>query len=84
MFDDETDDNYPYAEIHEKLKRLAERYGFKFLDLFSTFYGLDGKTLWVSEADHHPNSLANKLASQATYPFLTNILNSLIKEKSSA
>ena len=84
MFDDETDDNYPYTGLHKKIKDLSERNGFAFLDLFSTFYEHDGKTLWVSEIDHHPNSLANKLAFETMYPFLKNELNSLLSGNPSA
>jgi lysophospholipase L1-like esterase len=76
MFDDETDDDYPYTEAHEKIKELSEGNDFNYLDLFGTFYGLEGKTLWVSEEDHHPNSLANKLAFKTAYPALKSLLHS--------
>lgn len=75
MFDDETDDGYPYGPVHQVVKSISEQNQFPFMDLFANFYKVPGPTLWVSKYDHHPNATAQKIAADAVYPRLLHVLN---------
>ena len=60
-------DRYPFVEVHETLRLLAEQEGVRFVDLRPAFLGKDETTLWVHPTDFHPNRLAHHLAG-STWP----------------
>lgn len=63
-------DGYPFREAHHNLTTLASQVGAETIDLLSAFEGRDERSLWVSEADHHPNARGHRLAAQALLPAL--------------
>jgi lysophospholipase L1-like esterase len=59
-------DRYPFGDIHERLRALAERQGIAFVDLLPTFEGLDERALQTHPVtDFHPNHLAHRRAAEA-------------------
>jgi lysophospholipase L1-like esterase len=63
-------DDYPFAEIHEKLRTFAATAEIPTLDLLPAFSGHDGPELWVHPTDQHPNEVAHAIAGEALYRFL--------------
>ena len=68
---------YPFTEIHQKLKRLGQEQGIHVLDLLPTFKAHTASTLWVHSVDHHPNERAHEMIADALFTYLTD--NDLIK-----
>ena len=59
-------DHYPFGDIHERLRALAEQQGVAFVDLLPTFEDLDERALQVHPVtDFHPNHLAHRRAAEA-------------------
>ena len=69
-------DDYPLADVHDGVRRLAQELNVPFLDLLDTFAGLDASELRVSVIDEHPNPRAHTLAAQAIARFL--VTNNLL------
>ena len=63
-------DGYPFAEIHEMVRQLAENAGLPVLDLAPSFEGLKASGLWVHPSDHHPNRRAQGIAAKAIVSWL--------------
>jgi hypothetical protein len=59
---------YPFAAVHEKVRRFCVKEGIEFLDLLDTFRGRPSASLWVHPVDRHPNEEANRLAAAALLP----------------
>jgi hypothetical protein len=59
---------YPFAPVHEKVRRFCVREGIEYLDLLDTFRGRPSASLWVHPVDRHPNEMANRLAAEALLP----------------
>lgn len=64
--------DYPLKEIHQKVKRVGEVWGFYTFDLLPAFEGKEATSLWVSPADGHPNARAHEIAARAIYNYLVN------------
>jgi lysophospholipase L1-like esterase len=64
------DDGYPYKAQHALLTRACESYGIPVFDLFGTFKGQPAASLWAASDDHHPNSLAQEMATVAIFKAL--------------
>lgn len=62
MVDFET--GYPFAEIHDRVARMAREAGLPVLDLAAAFQGMDTASLHVHPVDHHPNGRAHGLAAR--------------------
>jgi len=60
-------ENYPFLDIHEEVRGLAEENGIEVLDLYNVYKDYDAKDLIVSNFDAHLNELGNKIASDAIY-----------------
>ncbi len=54
---------YPFRNIHEKLKDFCRANGIKYLDLLPIFEGEDEEKLWVHPTDFHPNHIAHQRAA---------------------
>lgn len=63
-------EDYPFADIHQLMAGIAERYGFIFVDVLSSFEGLTAQELWAMPGDPHPNSLGHEIMAEALYPVL--------------
>ncbi|HSD30217.1 MAG TPA: SGNH/GDSL hydrolase family protein [Vicinamibacteria bacterium] len=62
------DGRYPFAPIHETVRRFCVTEGIEYLDLLDTFRGRKSESLWVHPIDRHPNDMANALATDALLP----------------
>lgn len=62
--------NYPFGFIHDRMKDLAAKDGYRYVDLLPAFQGLDPKTVWAMPGDPHPNALGHRLMADALYPVL--------------
>jgi len=62
--------DYPLAEVHAQVAELARSAGLPVLDLAPTFAGKRTSSLWVHEADHHPNGRAHSIAARAIVDWL--------------
>lgn len=73
---------YPLASVHTRVARMAREAGLDVLDLAPTFAGRNTQSLWVHEADHHPNGTANEIAAQAIVEWLRNDVPGFLPEPS--
>ena len=64
--------DYPFVDIHRKLRAHLEENGVPVLDLLPAFQGHEGRELWVHPSNQHPNEVANRIAAEALYSFLVN------------
>ena len=62
---------YPFATVTRKLEDMAGKQEVPFLDLFPTLEGQNEESLWVSQQDQHPNSLACSLIALAIKDFFS-------------
>lgn len=54
--------NYPFGFIHAKIKDLALKNGFEFIDFYDSFKGIENQeTIWAMPGDPHPNEYGHKL-----------------------
>lgn len=58
------DDNYPFEDIHQRIKTFCRDADIECIDLLETYRGRDAESLWVHPTDPHPNEIAHKLAAQ--------------------
>lgn len=65
--------NYPFTFIHERIKGLAEKYGYRYIDLLPAFVNLNPSEIWAMPGDPHPNALGQKLMAERIYPVLKEI-----------
>jgi len=63
-------DDYPFHEIHARVRAVCDELGFPFHDLLVPLEGLQASSLWAHEQDHHPNALCNAKVSQWLVPRL--------------
>lgn len=62
--------DYPYKEVHRKLKAFWKNSGVPYLDLYDLYAGYNPQKLTVNAYDAHPNEFAHSLASQAIAEFI--------------
>lgn len=62
--------NYPFGFIHEKMRRVAQENGYKFVDLLPSLEKLSPEQIWAMPGDPHPNALGHKLMADALLPAL--------------
>lgn len=67
-------DSYPFDQAHRAIRTLADKHNFSNLDLFSVFTGRRPDSLWVHAVDHHPNEIAHRLAADAIYEAVAELL----------
>ncbi len=66
----ELDGDYPFENVHRRVREAAEGLGIPVLDLLDAFRGQDAADLWVHPTDHHPNARAHAIAASAIADFL--------------
>lgn len=66
----DVDGEYPFAEIHGKIRSFCEAEGITFHDFLPSLRGHRAATLWAHPADHHPNEVAHALAAESLVPVI--------------
>jgi len=64
-------ENYPFTDIHQRMKSVAEGMGYRFVDLLPAFGTLSPEDVWAMPGDPHPNALGHKLMADALFPVLS-------------
>jgi hypothetical protein len=59
---------YPFAPIHETIRRFCLQAGIAHHDLLPVFRGRRSETFWVHPVDRHPNEIAHRLAAEDLAP----------------
>lgn len=62
--------DYKFDFIHERVKGIAEKDGFRYVDLLPAMRNLKPEELWSMPGDPHPNGLGHKLMADALFPAL--------------
>jgi lysophospholipase L1-like esterase len=62
--------NYPLGYIHERVRRIAEDNGFRYVDTLPAFGQLSPDQVWAMPGDPHPNALGHELMAKALLPLL--------------
>ncbi|QDU65169.1 SGNH/GDSL hydrolase family protein [Engelhardtia mirabilis] len=57
-------DDYPMAELHERLRGACEARGLRFHDFLPTLVPYAPQTLWAHEQDHHPSGFCHGLTAR--------------------
>ncbi len=75
--------NYPFASIHEEMKKVAEREGYEYVDLLPALRGIPSSEIWSLPNDPHPNALGHRKMAEALFPVMHNnpIVNRAISSK---
>jgi hypothetical protein len=63
-------DDYPYANVIQSLNAFCQAQGMKCIDLLPALARHRDRDLWAHESDHHPNSLAHRVAFEELLAFL--------------
>jgi lysophospholipase L1-like esterase len=63
--------DYPFKDIHERMKVVAEGLGYEFVDLLPAFGRLSPKEVWAMPGDPHPNALGHKLMADALFSVIS-------------
>jgi len=58
--------NYPFIDVHRKIRELAGQRGIRCIDLLPAFQEHADKNLTVHTIDYHPNALAHQIAAAKT------------------
>ncbi len=61
---------YRFGYIHERMARLAQADGYRFIDLLPAFGALSPSQVWAMPGDPHPNALGHQLMARALFPEL--------------
>ena len=64
---------YPFAPVHETIRRFCQGAGIPVHDLLEVFAGRRSADLWVHPVDRHPNEVAQALAAEALVPVVTRL-----------
>ena len=71
VFDSPMNDDYAYADLHDKLRGIGRSLGIPVLDLLEAYRGVDVYRLaLVPYTDAHPNELAHRIAADAILDYL--------------
>jgi lysophospholipase L1-like esterase len=60
--------DYPFADVHDKIGRVCDKAGIPYQDLLPTLRGRKTASLWAHPSDWHPNELAHRLAAETLAP----------------
>jgi lysophospholipase L1-like esterase len=61
---------YPYNDIHEKVKNISTSLGYTYIDLLPSLKGLLPEQVWAMRTDPHPNALGHERMAEAIFPNL--------------
>jgi hypothetical protein len=67
--------SYPFRDVCEEVERFGTGIPVPTLSLLPAFLGRRDRTLWVSDADQHPNATGHAIAAEALEPFVAKLLS---------
>jgi lysophospholipase L1-like esterase len=67
---------YPFAPVHETIRRFCIDAGIAHHDLLPTFRGRKSADFWVHPVDRHPNEKADRLAAESLLPVVLELTGS--------
>jgi hypothetical protein len=67
------DGRYPFAPVHETIRRFCLEAGLPHHDLLPLFAGRKPEPLWVHPVDRHPNETAHGLAARDLLPVVLDL-----------
>jgi len=70
----ELDDDYPFRAICDLLEQFARENDLPVLNLLPAFMGQRSDELWVSTFDQHPNAEGHRIAAEALFPFVAELV----------
>lgn len=70
---------YPFQDVTDKVRKVVEASGLKFIDLLPTVENMDPASLWVTVPDPHPNAKADTAFSDGMLRELTPMLDELCR-----
>jgi hypothetical protein len=70
---------YPFQDVTDKVRKVVEASGLKFIDLLPTVENMDPASLWVTVPDPHPNAKADTAFSEGMIRELTPMLDELCR-----
>jgi hypothetical protein len=78
----ELNERYPFKEVCNIILEFAMKNNIPAHSLLPDFMGLNGKDLWVSPYDQHPNEKAHLIAAQSMLPFVQDLLKKAERARS--
>jgi hypothetical protein len=75
--------DYPFQEIHDKVRDFCRKYDILLLDLLPAFSEHKAESLWAHPTDYHPNEIAHRIAAEEIHTFLKRhgLLETLVIEE---
>lgn len=71
LFGEDINDNYPFNQIHEKIRAALDAISVKHVDLLKSYKNIPALRLQVIPGvDFHPNEIAHRIAAEKIYKFL--------------
>ena len=61
---------YPFGFIHEHMKGVADKYGWKYLDFTEALGRVPSKELWAGPGDPHINQKGHKIMAETLLSYL--------------
>jgi lysophospholipase L1-like esterase len=65
---------YRFAEVEEEILGFARAAGVPAFSLTPAFAGRESASLWVAPYDQHPNEAGHRVAAEALYPYLREVV----------
>jgi hypothetical protein len=72
---------YPFQDVTDKVRKVVEANGLRFVDLLPTVETLDPASLWVTVPDPHPNAKADTAFTDGMLRELTPMLDELCRSE---
>jgi hypothetical protein len=69
------DEDYPFYEVEEEITRFAKVVNMPVYSLTPNFMGYADDTLWVSANDQHPNEKDHRIAADALFPYVKEVVS---------
>ncbi|MBH45888.1 MAG: hypothetical protein CMC93_04655 [Flavobacteriaceae bacterium] len=67
-------EEYPFENVHQKMKIISKELGFEFHDLFPSLKGIPFSELQIIPGDSHPNELGHLNIAESLYPEIKRII----------
>lgn len=65
--------DYPFRDIHERMRQVAGELGYTYVDLLPGFGSLDPQQIWALPGDPHPNALGHRIMAEQLFPVLARV-----------
>jgi hypothetical protein len=63
-------DDYDFSDVEDEISRFARSNDIQVFSLTPGFLGKDGRSLWVSAVNQHPNADGHRIAADTLQPYL--------------